>query len=196
MIELPDSPAPNGIQIALRDFGVTLRPPTGGAADRLNRKGNRHRASVTFPPMQPAVARVFIARLKRAKTQGLRIALPLLVPQGSPGAPVVNGAGQAGTTLNVRGLQPGYIAREGYWLSIVDATGRHYLHSLCTTVRVGDAGTAAFVLDPELRWPFADGAAIHLARPMIEGFVEGDEWSWTIPLHRLVSVEFPIEEAA
>lgn len=196
MITLPAAPAPRSIEPALIDFGSVLKPPTGGKADRLNRKGNRYRALVSIPPMVAADARIFIARLLRAKTEGLRIALPLLVPQGSPGAPVVNGAGQAGTTLNVRGLTAGYVAAEGYWLSVVDASGQHYLHNLGASSTASGGGTAALTITPELRVPFADGATIHLAAPMIEGLVQGEEWGWTLLADRLVPLEFALEETA
>src|SRR3546814_1909417 len=67
----------------------------------------------------PILSRIFIARLLKAKREGLRIPYPLIdVPQGAPGSPVVDGADQSGTTINLRGLTPGYAAKEGYWLSI------------------------------------------------------------------------------
>ena len=195
MITLPAAPAPNGIELALKDFGSILRPPSGAAVQRLNRKGSRWRASVSLPPMTPAEARVFVSRLARAKFEGVRIPLPLLVAQGAPGSPVVNGAGQAGSTINLRGMTNGYVAAEGYWLSIVNAAGQHFLHCVTASVTVA-GGVAAVGIVPELRTPFADGAAVHLVAPQIEGFVEGEEWSWAIPLDRLVRLEFPLEEAA
>src|SRR3546814_10400759 len=74
-------------------------------------------ANISFPPMLPSVSRIFIARLLKAKREGLRIPYPLIdVPQGAPGSPVVDGADQSGTTINLRGLTPGYAAKEGYWL--------------------------------------------------------------------------------
>lgn len=196
MIELPNLPGPNGASPTLIDFGMILRPATGAAVGRIDRKGSRYRVGVTYPPMKPEVADVFVSRLLRAKSEGLRIPYPLLRSQGSPGSPVVDGAGQTGTTLNLRGLNPGYAIKEGFWLSIVDATGQHYLHNVRSAVMVGAPGTAAISVTPELRVPFADGAAVHLAVPMIEGFVAGNEWGWAIPVNRLIAVEFEMEEAA
>lgn len=195
MITLPTTPAPNGIELSLLDYGAILRPPGGGAVQRVNRKGSRWRASVSLPPMLPAEARIFISRLARAKFEGVRLELPLLVDQGAPGAPVVNGAGQAGTTINLRGMTNGYVVAEGYWLSIVNAAGQHFLHCVTASVTVA-GGLAAVGIVPELRTSFADGATVHLVAPQIEGFVDGEEWSWAIPLDRFVRIEFPIEEAA
>lgn len=197
IVELPEDPAPNGVQVALRDFGMHLEPSTGAEVLRVDRKGSRHRLMVSLPAMPTDQARVFISRLKRAKRQGLRIPFPLVdVNQGSPGAPVVDGAVPTGHTLPLRGLTPGYACKEGYWLSIEDENGRHYLHSVSISGRAAADGTLEVELDEALRWPFEDGATVHLAKPMVEGFVRGEEWQWAIPVDRLIRLEFPLEEAA
>lgn len=195
MIELPEWAVPNGVSPELMDFGITLRPSTGAAVQRVNRKGSRFKLTVNLPPMPPEKARIVVARLLAAKNEGLRVPYPLLDPQGSPGAPVVDGAGQTGTTLAVRGLTAGYAVKEGFWLSIVDASGQHYLHTATDAVRAAADGTATFSIAPMLRTPFADGATVNLAVPMVEGFVDGN-WGWDIPVNRLTAVQFPLEEAA
>jgi len=198
LIELPSHPQPNGLETSLLDFGQTIRPSTGAAVERLNRKGSRYRLAVSYPPIHHETARVFIARLLRAKTQGIRIALPLLhYSQGSPGAGVVvDGAGQTGNTLALRGFTPGYMAKEGYWLSIESATGQHYLHNIATGGMADATGDLEISLDVELRHPFADGDSVHIAKPMVEGFIDGEEWSWSMPVERLVAIQFVMEEAA
>ncbi len=195
MIELPEWAVPNGVSPELMDFGITLRPSAGAAVQRVNRKGSRFKLTVSLPPMPPEKARIVVARLLAAKDEGLRVPYPLLDPQGSPGAPVVDGAGQSGTSLAVRGLTPGYAVKEGFWLSIVDASSQHYLHTATDAVRAAADGTATLSIAPMLRTPFADGATIHLAKPMVEGFVDGN-WGWDIPVNRLTAVQFPLEEAA
>lgn len=195
MIELPTSPAPNGAAPRLIDYGATLRSPTGGASLRIDRAGSRFAAEISFPPMKADTARVFVSRLLDAKSEGLRIEYPLIETQGNPGSPVVDGAGQAGKTLNVRGLNAGYVAKEGYWLSIEDADGQHYLHNVRATVRADGSGEAALSITPALRVPFADGTTIHLAKPMIEGLVDGNAFSWQIPVNKLIALAVTIEEA-
>lgn len=191
MIELPASPAPNGMEPALLDYGMVQR---GASSIRVNRAGNRYRVGFSYPPMQPDKARTFTGRLTRAKRDGVRITLPLIVPQGSPGATVVDGAGQAGTSLAVRGFNAGYPAKEGFWLTVIDADGVGYLHQLTETVRADAGGLATLTIEPPLRAPFADGDTVELAAPWIEGFVDGDEWGWSVPVNRLVSVGFTVEE--
>lgn len=196
MIELPELPAPNGVQASLIDFGLTLRPSSGAAVTRIARKGSRFRLTVTYPPMKPEDSRVFVARLLRAKGEGLRIPFPLIHgPQGSPGSPVVDGA-PTGNALPLRGLTPGYPAKEGYMLSIEDGEGQHYLHTVAAPGRADASGKLTLSIEPELRVPFEDGDTVHLAVPMVEGFVDGEAWGWTIPVNKLVAIEFPLEEAA
>lgn len=193
MIELPSAPAPNGMETSLIDYGLIQR---GAASIRVDRPGSRFGVSFTFPPMLPAAARVFVARLLRAKREGLKIALPLLVEQGTPGLPVVDGAGQTGSALAVRGMVPGYQPLSGFWLTIIDADGSAYLHAVAADAQADVAGKAVLQIEPPLRAPFPDGAQIEMAAPFVTGFVQGDRWSFELPLHRLVAVNFEMEEFA
>ena len=52
-----------------------------------------------------------------------------------------------------------------------------------------------FRIYPPLRIPFADGDKVHLAKPMIEGFIDGDELSWEMSLAHHHHISFTIEEA-
>lgn len=193
MIELPASPAPNGMEPALLDYGMVQR---GASSIRVDRAGNRWRMSFSYPPMQPDKSEVFTSRIADAKTEGIRVVLPLIRPQGSPGSTVVDGAGQAGKLLAVRGFNAGYPTKEGFWMTIVDADGAGYLHRATATVRADASGEATLSIKPPLRAPFADGDTVELAAPWIEGFVDGDEWGWSVPVNRLVSVGFTVEEYA
>lgn len=191
MIELPENPAPNGFEAELLDYGGILR---GSAALRVDRPGSRYRIAFSFPPMRPDKSRTFIGRLQRAKREGVKVKLPLIVPQGSPGSPVVDGSGQSGNSLEVRGFLAGYPAKKGFWLTITDASGVGYLHQVVETVRADTGGLATLAIEPPLRAPFADGDVIELAAPTIEGFVDGESFSWSVPVNRLVAVQFAMEE--
>lgn len=197
MIVLPADPAPCNVAPQLLDFGMILRPGTGAPAVRINRNGSRWQAQFTMPTMTTATARLFQARLVRAKREGLRMPWPLLgVPQGSPGAPVVNGSGAAGTVLPLRGLSRGYRVLEGYWLNVTDADGQIYLHQAAARVDAASDGTATLEVSPPLRSVLADGSAVQLARPEIEGLVTSDV-AWELPVNRLISgLTFTVEESA
>lgn len=190
MIELPDSPCPNGMEPVLIDYGSIVR---GASSLRINRPGSRYRVTFSYPPMIPDKSRQFVARLLRAKREGLKIKLPLIVSQGLPGSPVVDGVGQSGTAVKLRGFTPGYIAKEGYWLTIAGSSGA-FLHTVAETVTADGSGDLTLQIEPALRAPFADGDTVEIAAPWVEGFVDGEDWGWQIPVNRLIAVSFTVEE--
>lgn len=201
MIELPHGVVPNAMAPALMDFGAMQEPSSGAQAERIDRPGNRYRCNFALPPHRMAdQGRVIVSRLIRAKSEGLRVPFQLAgVNQGSPGSPVVDGSGQAGMFIAVRNMTPNHVAKEGYWLSIVEESEgqqQHYLHNLAAVVRADANGMAILPLSEMLRAPFADGAAIHLAKPMIEGALGGDERGWEVSLAHHALIEFEIRETA
>jgi hypothetical protein len=195
MIEFPENISPNGVTPTLIDYGGTLRSAIGGASQKIDRLGSRFRVDLTYPPMSETDGRIFVSRLIRAKREGLRVEYPLLsVNQGSPGAPKVNGAGQVGYTLVVKGFTAGYAGKEGYWFSI-ERAGQHYLHNVTADFTANESGAATISIFPALRVPFLNDDVIHFAKPMIEGLVDGDEIGWQISLAHLIEFSVSIEEA-
>lgn len=197
MIDLPDLPGPTGVEVAMIDFGIILRPATGAALSRINRAGSRYRASFDFPPMKPDTARIFNSRFMLGKREGLRIEYPLLdLNQGNPGNPVVDGAGQSGTSLVVRNLAPGYVVKEGYPLTLIDSVGRGYLYFSASAVRADTSGDATLALSVPLRHSHLDGAVVKLAKPTIEGVI-ADDVGWSLSIDRLIrGSTITLEEAA
>lgn len=198
MIELPDKPKPSGVEATLLDYGFIQRPASGGSALRVDRPGSRYQVTVAYPPMQADVARKFVARLQRARREGLRIEYPLLgLSQGVPGVPVVDGAGQSGTTLDLHGLNPGYQVRQGFWLNVTDADGARYLHNVSDDAIVGSDGRVTVEIEPAIRAPLTDGAAVELRRPTVEGMLV-ESLSWSLSVDRLIRLggSIVIEEVA
>lgn len=197
MIELPDDPAPNGVEIEVVDFGMTLRPAGGGSVLRVNRPGTRLRARVSYPPMKADVARKFWARLQTAKREGLRIEYPLLdLSQGSPGSPVIDGANPSGTTLALRGLTPGFAIKEGFVLTLIDGDGLRFTHFSAGSARADGSGDVEIAIEPPIRGVFADGDEVLLGKPTIEGALV-EEIGWALSLDKLVrGAVIVIEESA
>ena len=192
MIELPNFAQFGSMAPMFLDAGFTQRGTQ--SLDRIDRKGSRHKFAGTMGPFHPEQGRVMVSRLIAAKQEGLRVEFPLLHSQGSPGAPLIVGAVSTGKTLAMDGLTPGYTCKEGYWLSLVK-DGRHYLHSVRTGGRAAADGTLTVTLDTMIRDAFPDNTPVHLARPMIEGFIEGDEYAWSVSVDRVFPIEFTLEEA-
>jgi hypothetical protein len=189
VIELPTTAIPGSFTGTLIDAGFIQR--AAQSADYIARKGSRYRVGFTYRPRTLDERRVMVARLIAAKQSAIRVALPLLQPQGSPGTPVV--ASASGRTLALSGLTPGYAILEGYWLSIVKS-GQHFLHNIRTGATADGGGLASVELNELLRDTFAVGATVNLAVPRVEGLLIGDEWSWQFAPDLIVDIEFAIEE--
>ncbi|CAN5318815.1 hypothetical protein BH11PSE5_BH11PSE5_20840 [soil metagenome] len=195
MITLPDGLVPNSASPTLLEFGGIIRPATGAEALNLRRNGNRFRVEITLAPQTAEVRRVAVARLLAAKNEGLRIPYPLQrVNQSGAGSLVVNGSGQSGNAISLRGGTSGFTIQEGWWLSIQRADGRHYLHNVRSPGTIAAGGTVLLPISPNLRYPFADGAAVNLVKPMIEGLVDG-AISWNLQVGGIIDgIGFSIEE--
>lgn len=191
-VELPTTPQPASVSPRPLDYGGDQTPFLGGPVRRIERLGSRMALDVNMPPMLPEVARVWTARLARAKRSSAVLAWPQPgIEIGEEGAPRVSGAGQGGTFLSVDGLPPNKPLKEGWFLSLV-AGGQCYLHQITGDVTASAAGAAVLPIEPMLRITPAHGAVVELARPRIEGLVAAVQW--TVGEAGLVTLTFAIEE--
>lgn len=186
MIELPDDIVPNAATPRLLDFGF-VQETVGGGSFRIDRPGNRFEVELSFPPMTGETARIAIARLARAKTEGLRVPYPLQgVSQDALGTPLVDGADSGGIVLKLKGLVPGCLIKEGFWLDHAASDGSRRLHYVCQTVRAGADGKATLTVEPPMRAFPEDGDAVTLGEPVIEGVIVSD-LSWQLSPGELAS---------
>lgn len=176
-------PSRRGVKVdkpRMIDWGGSLRPPLGGAVQHLLRLGTRHAIDVTIPTMRSEPdGRTWSATLRLAKLNGVlmhfrqdgfRI--------GMPGAPVVDGAGQLGSTLNLKGFRAGYCMRMGQAFSLIVGGWRYLYFAAADTVAAPD-GTMALPLFPMLRKSPADSDVAEVERPIIQGSLSGNEVAWT-----------------
>jgi hypothetical protein len=193
---LPNLPGMRSAEPQLLDFGGVQQGALGGAAQRLNRLGNRFAISVELPPALSATdGRVYVARLLKALTAGAIYPFPQPdLAIGDPGAPLVNGAGQSGSVLNLKGFIAGYLIREGQFFSIIH-NGRRYLHQASAEIAADGSGNVALPITPMLRISPANNAVCEFALPYIEGFVSGDSARWKLLLEPYHSIAFNISEA-
>ena len=171
---LPTRPQPVPAKIAwsIVDFGGTLLGELGGMAQRVNRQGNRWRVELPLPAMEPGDARIWCAKLNRGLRLGVRWQIiQTALPTGSPGTPLVDGAGQAGTTLDCDGFNRGYVARIGQKFSIVTG-GQRFVHEMAETCRAAADGTLTLDFEPPLRVSPGDDAVIEFGLPFMEGLLD------------------------
>lgn len=195
IVQLPAHPGPRALGWALVDFGGTQQGALGGSAQRVNRLGNRWSMTFECPAMPPQQARAWESALARGLKNGVSCIIRQVgTPTGSPGAALVRGAAQAGGTLEIDGLAPGYVVRDGQWLSVLTG-GRRYLYMAGGTVMAGADTRAAVPLTDLLRLTPADNAPVELGLPVIEGLLSGPP-GWTIDAGRIArGFQFTITEA-
>lgn len=173
--------------------------PSGGAGvtQTLQRLGSRFALNVTLPPMREgANTRATTTAILRARSEGASYPWPQPgLTIGTPGSPVVNGAGQTGTVLLLRSGAAGYAYREGQAVNLISG-GRRYVHIVQAPATANGSGDVTLSIFPMLRVSPADGAAVEVAAPIIEGDITAENFAWTHDRDDWVSLAFRIEEVA
>ena len=195
-IALPALPWQAGVKPRLIRYGSDLTPALGGPMARINRLGSRYAIAVTLPTLDRDMGPVWIGARLAAEAQNstLTLAWPSALFENAPAA-LVNGAGQAGTLLNVKGL-PASAAIPALTPLSFQAGGRNYLHLTTAALVTGADGTISFPIAPMLRAAPADSTAVNFATPTIEGFVDGTTVDWELQLSRFHKISFTLTENA
>lgn len=185
----------NSAHLRLVQPGFTVRGARGTVAGQVILPGACYGIEATLPVMRSRDALRLQADLELAKTEGLRLKVPLHgISQGLPGSPVVDGSGAAGTSLPLRGLTAGYAARKGYWLTVIDTAGNRCLHKVAEPAVANSDGEVTLTLVTPLRTVLIDGDEIILARPTIEGIITSDI-GWDLRLGEMIEgLGFTLEE--
>lgn len=195
-VALPDWPGPASATPRYLDFGRIMRPDTGSPAIRINRLGDRHGLRVTLPPLSVELGMRWVSKLIAAQREGAVYEWPLFgFEPGVPGAVMADGGTGAGMSIAIRGGTPGYMFRDGQFLSIIIA-GQRYLYSLRADALVAANGRVALPIQPMIRKTPPDGAVFEIVKPMIEGFVVGNAREWELMAQRCIGITFDIEERA
>ncbi len=190
---MPGTPAaPASIEFTLMDSVAVSVSPFTGAQQIQNWQSSWLEASVSMPPMPHAQAQAWIAWLMSVQGQagvfqlGDPLARAPLAGTGS-GAMAVNGAGQTGYTLSVRGwtgtLSP------GDWLQV----GYRLYRNLATASPSGGAITLS--IWPQIRESPLDGAAISLVNTKGLFRLKANARKYSITESRMYGLQFEIREA-
>lgn len=179
------------------DNSVRLVPPAGGVSQTILRLGSRWALSVSLPQLRegPNLLAITTAVLT-GRTLGASYPWPqpgLVI--GTPGSPLVDGAGQAGMALVLKSVAAGYVFRVGQAISILTG-GRRYLHIVTAAATASGGGAVTLAIYPMLRAPPANNAPVEVAAPVIEGSISRDNFSWSHDVDDWVPLSFRIEEVA
>jgi len=129
-------------------------------------------------------------------TQGARVLWPLnkFTPDAE-GTPVVDGASQSGTTLNIRGMQSGSVIRDGQFFTASKGTN-YYLHMNVGNVTVPANGEVSLTIEPPLRMVTEDASPCFFEQPFIEGFFPAGDYSWLERLDNYAEFSLTVKERA
>jgi hypothetical protein len=168
-------------KVHMVDFGGQLKPFLGGPVQTIMRLGTRWAVDVTIPIMRAEPdGRQWAAALSMGKIYGVAMhfrqdGLKINMPGTSV---AVDGAGQTGFALAMRGFRPGYAIRQGQAFSIV-TVDRRYLYFAAASGVVGSDGKISLPIYPMLRVSPVDGDTCEWADPIIQGSLSGNDVSWT-----------------
>lgn len=169
MIKLPRLPSSTAYSLRMVRNSDVQRSGTGGALTPLNRQGDHWAVEIDPGLLALHCGLELLSDIACGAGERVRVPLPSSPRGVSAGpAPVVNGGDQAGRTLSVTGLYD-TLFRKGDFFTVVTAEGPT-AHQLRETVQAS-GGMADFSFWPSLWLPPADGDAIELNNPYLEGLV-------------------------
>jgi hypothetical protein len=194
-ITLPATPGPRNITARLVSRRRDLEPTFNGPTSRVRRIGSRWSIDFDLPPMTYSDAMVWVAALTSAEADTVILAVPQPgFSVGSPGSPLVNGASQLGSTIDLDGFSTSYAAKVGQWFNVT-VSSRLYLYQVATAKTASADVMNDLVINPMIRASPANNSAADFATPKIEGFLSGDQTAWTVDTARHVGLSFTITEA-
>lgn len=194
-ISAPASPLPQTATPKPITYGSWQEPAIGGVVTWLGFPGDRWSMTIVTPRLKPEPdARLWTAFLVGSIGQPVRVPFPQPgLSIGSPGSPVVDGAGQSGLAIGLRGLIPGYVVRNGQFLSLTDGT-HLFLERATADVTAGSDGRVTVPVWPLLRVSPANGSVANIAEPSIEGRLSGSQDGWTHRIARVDGLQFTVTE--
>lgn len=185
--------------VAASAVGVTRSPFTFASQVQAH-QGQTFRAEVSYPPLERADAEDVIGFLLslNGREGTFLMGDPVgRAPRGTwSGSPVVNGAGQTGNTLAIRGLNDGATGKAGDYLQLGSGSSTH-LHKLMQAFTVSGSPTGYVTLDiwPRLRASPANGDAVTVSAAKGLWRLQGNETAWDIGEAQIYGVAFACEEA-
>jgi hypothetical protein len=156
--------------------------PLNGATQTLELPGARWRATYTWNGLQgPDLAALQVFRVQ-CRGMSQRFNLPIYERQKplgvGGGTPVVDGVGQTGVNLAIRGAPNSTTAwlRKGDYVSFASVAS---LHILTADANTDGTGRATLALEPPLRLATVDGDAVEINRPVVQCMLADSTQQWT-----------------
>jgi hypothetical protein len=183
------------LTIRPRLFSGNQEGVLGGEDLQTPRMGDRLIVDVTTAQLrQDTQSRELIALLMEATTADARIELRLPNrPKAIGSGIVIDGAGQIGSVLNMRGAFPRTEFVHGRFFSIVHDS-IHRVHMVRARAVADADGRVALPIWPMLRFISTDADVCHFDAPMIEGQLIGFDKGAGFERNRTKPLAFTIQE--
>lgn len=195
-IVLPKPTRETEIVVRELSFARDIRPAAGGPSQRQDRLGTRHAIAYSIPVLRYAWCGAGLASdIAVGRTgDGVIIRIPEpKIPAIPYGTPRIDGAGQLGRTLKLKGLPVGTVIKKGKWLSF-EVAGRIYAYFTALSDKTVDsAGKVTLDIYPMLRRMPTDNTLVELANPVIQGLIKEPPQRKIIRAIG-VGLEFEVEE--
>jgi hypothetical protein len=144
------------------------RSPFDGTEQRLELPGARWTASLAWEGLTQAEGRALLAFLAQLRGRAGRFRWWPPLPRRATGTASncqVDGAGQLGVSINLKGFAAGQAFLAGDLFGFSDPAGRLALHMATADVTAGANGLVAVPLAPQIRRSPNNNAAVTLAQP-------------------------------
>jgi hypothetical protein len=175
---------------------ASMQSPFTGTQQVLKWPGEWWEAQVSLPPMNRAQAEEWIAFLLNCRGGFRRMKLgdpSGRVPRGvATGAPVIDGAGQGGNLLSLRGFTPNVagILLAGDYIEVAD-----HLYKVTYPEDTDGNGAATFDIFPALRNSPADGDPVILVNTAGTFRLASNKTQWSIDEAKIFGIDFTALEA-
>ena len=197
LIAMPASPsAPASMEFTLQDTVATSVSPFTGQQQIQDWQASFLEASVSMPPLTQAQAQNWIAFLMalRGQAKVFQLGDPLAVaPRGSAlGVPLVDGAGQTGYLLNLKGWTPNTagVLLPGDWIQI-----GYRAYRTIAAANADSAGKVALGIWPQIRESPNDSDVVVLTNTKVLWRLANNARKFSLTASRTYGMQFEIREA-
>lgn len=199
-VTLPSTPAPRRITPKqMARVGLSMSPLTDEQQVYAH-QGGLWGFDVEYAPMARAAAEDLLGILLSLNGREGTFLMSMAANKTARGtwasaSPVVNGAGQSGRSMYIRGMAQLATGKAGDWFSLGSGSSTH-LHKLLQAFTIaGSPDTVLAEFWPRLRSSPADGAAITVSDPKCLCRLASNEVPWSIEEAVLYGISFSCHEA-
>lgn len=202
-LTLPTVSGIRSINLRVRNVVGISQSPFTLKQQVISHSGQQWEADISLPPMTRDEGEDWVSFLVKLKGQQGTFLLgdpSGATPRGSAattaGTPVVNGAGQTGSSLTIDGLPvsvSGYL-KAGDYIQLGTASSST-LHKVLNDVTTSASGEASFDIYPSIRTAPADGSSVTVSNAKGVFRLSSNETSWSISEVELFGISFSAVEA-